>query len=312
MKKVNPGGAAESSTLLPSDSRELLLGRYYLVLDDMQSEISSFLDTKKAAEKLIRDYNNPLRPMSLHFTSRAEAEINPDENIEVMIGRVRKATSRADRELTSNDGIMTIYEAYLIERGDTRAIQLAELRYASSLQVRYRNDLGEVEGQDGTSPEVIQSQVSNISRQLVMANFATVARAMDGLKAVTSAASADTGSHPKVVIFLSSGFSLGRSSARADMSMMLNDVIALAKRSGVRIFTVDASGLSVDESLGIGASGAFLVRNPHLSSILAEHARGWRSDRQSPLSQVASETGGRFIYNTNDLIGAAGTAIRTV
>src|SRR6266516_1128443 len=309
LKKVSSAGPA---ALLSSETQDLLLGRYYLVLDDLMSETSAFLEGKKAAEKLIREYHNPLRPLSVHFTSQGEAEIAPEPNLEVLLERVRKASPRADRDLTTNDNIMTVYEAYLIERGDRRTMELAELRIASNLMVRYRNELGEVEGQEGTSPEVIQTQVVNLSRQLLMTNFGHVSRMMDGLRAVVSAASADPGTYPKVVVFMSSGFSLGRGSARADLAGMLEKVIAQAKQGGTRVYTIDASGLTVDEPLGIGASGAFLVRNPHLSSILAEHSRSWRQDRQSPLGQVADETGGRFLSSTNDLAGAAGHALRTV
>ena len=311
MQKVN-GGQAAGPITLSSDSTELRLARYYLVLDDLMSDIASFLQAKKAAEKIVREYHSPLRPLSLHLTSEGSADIAPDDNLERLLERIRKAMPRSSRELTSNDNIISVYEAYLIERGDSQAAKLAELRYAASIFVQYKNDLGEVDGQTGISPEVIENTVLNNSRQLLSENFGQVSRAIDGLRAVVNAAAADAaGDYPKTVIYISSGFSIGRGSGRADMAVMLENIIAQAKRSKLRFFTIDASGLSPDEPLGIGASGSFLVRNPHLGSVLADHARGWRSDRQSPLSQLAGETGGRFLHSTNDLAMAAGAAMRT-
>lgn len=308
MKKVT---VPDNSVTLSSESDNVLLGRYYVVLDDMMSDVSSFLQTKAAAEKIVREFHSPMRPVSLHFTSQAQADILAQDNLEVMIQKIRKSLPRASRELTTSDNIMSVYEAYLIERGDTQATQLAELRYASSLLLRYKNDLGEVEGQEVASPEMVVNSVQNTSRQLVASNFAQLTRALDGLRAVVAAAASDPGTHPKVVVFLSAGFSIGRTSARGDMAGMLDRIIAAAKRSSIKLNAVDAAGLTVDESLGIGANGAFLVRNPHLSSILSEHARSWHSDKQSPLSQMATETTGKFIHSTNDLVGAASSVMRS-
>src|SRR4029453_3407765 len=105
------------------------------------------------------------------------------------------------------------------------------------------------------SPEIVNNSVQNTSRQLVASNFAQLTRALDGLRAVVAAAASDPGTHPKVGVFLSSGFSMGRHSARGDMAGMLDNIIAAAKRSSIKLNAVDAAGLTVDESLGIGANG---------------------------------------------------------
>jgi Flp pilus assembly protein TadD len=93
---------------------------------------------------------------------------------------------------------------------------------------------------------------------------------------------------------------------------VLDDVTALARQHGVRIYTVDAAGLAVHESLGIGANGAFLVNNPHLQSVLERHSQEWQHSKDSLLRQLAAETGGRFVHNTNDLAAASGTALRSI
>ncbi len=67
----------------------------------------------------------------------------------------------------------------------------------------------------------------------------------------------------------------------------------------------------ITRSLGYEARTAFLVRNPHLESILDNHARGWRLEKESALNQLAVETGGRFLHSTNDIAAAAEQALRT-
>src|SRR5262249_15267847 len=59
MKKVS---VPDNSVTLSSESDSVLLGRYYVVMDDMMSDVSSFLQTKTAAEKIVREFHNPMRP----------------------------------------------------------------------------------------------------------------------------------------------------------------------------------------------------------------------------------------------------------
>ncbi len=310
-KKLNSTAGVQAPITISTDSQALRLGRYYLVLDDMLTSSSNFLQAKKAAEKIVRDFQDPLRPMSVHLLSESTAEILPAATVEESIEKIRKAVSRASRDVASNDGILNVHEAYLIDRGDQQALELAELRYASDIGAQFRNELGTIDGNPGTEPEIIRSMVLNVATGLLVSNQAQTTRFLDGLRAVVNAASADPATCPKDVIIISSGLVLGRRSRRADTSPMLQDIIAEAKRGKTRMHSIDASGLDVDEPLGINARGAFLVNNPHLMSILTAHAHDWRMERQSPLSQLAAETGGRFLHSTNDLAAAGDRLIRT-
>jgi Ca-activated chloride channel homolog len=292
-----------------ADASEMALGRTYLVIDDMSSEAGAFLGARKAAEQIIRQYHTALRPISLHLTSEGQADITADQTADQMINRLKRAGLRSDRELTSNDGIMSIYEAYLIERGDEDARQLVELRYASQQHYHYRNGLGEVDGIEIADPTTIRSAVEDLCRRLLAQNNMQITRTIDGLSAVVGAASADASPYPKTVLLFSSGFSMGRSSMRSDMTSAFDRVAKTAKEHRVRFITVSSSGLETGETIGIGASPAFLFRNPQLSGILNAHNSDWRFDRENPLSQLAHETGGRFVHNTNDLAGAAAAAL---
>ncbi len=286
------------------------LGMMFLVLDDLMTETSAFLRAKEAAETIIRENHHPLRPVALHFSSQGTAPINPTETAEAMIQRIRKAGARSSAPLTTSDEIMTIYEAYLVERNDPQAVQLAELRQASLMQVSFTNSLGSVYGQVDGNPDVIRSEVHNAALRLISENNAQLSRALDGLVAIVGAASARQGESPATVVIMSSGFSVGRGSGRADLGQRLEKIIATGRKNGVRFFTMDASGLSVRDAIGIATNTRFLASNPHLQALLERHSLEWESDRQSPLFQLAKETGGRFIHSTNDLASVGRAAVR--
>lgn len=309
LRKMQGSGTQEVSAFGPDEAADLVLARFYLVLDDLMTDAGTFMEAKRAAERILRKYHSGLRRFSLHFASEAQADLEAEPDLEHMIQRLKRAVPRPSRELTTADGLMSIYEAYLVERGDMQAAQLAELRYASDNLLTYSNPLGEVIGIEVADPQSVQLAVTNTMRTLVAENFTRVSRMLDGLKSVVSAASLDSGSHPRTVIFIAAGFVAGRTSGRADLSSAMDGIVEMARARGIRIFTMDAGGLSVPQPLSINANGAFLARNPHLFPILYDHDRGWRVERESSLTQLASDTGGRFLHNTNDLVAAAGAAL---
>ncbi len=291
----------------PADRSDGVLGKLFLLLDDLLTSASSFLDVKKAAETVIRESHLPLRPVSIHFVSESEAEGTVIADLDLLLARLKRGISRPNRELSASGNVMSVYEAYLIDRGDREATLLAELRLASSLQVAYENDLGRVEGPIIVSPEEIQTEVTNRSRALVVVNESQVDRFLDGLQATIGAASADSNDYPKTVILISSGFVMGHGALKP----RLRNTIDSARRQGIKVFTIDAAGLAPREGIGIDVSNVFLVQNPGLDRILRAHESSWIFERESSLAQLAGDTGGRFFHGTNDLAAAAATIVRT-
>ncbi len=302
---------ASGVSLAARTDDELLLGRYLLILDDTMSETGAFLRGKQAAETIIRNYNSGVRPLGLQFTSQAETNMTARESTETMLSRLHHANQHASRDLTTNDGIMSVYEAFLIDRGDKEAAELAELRLASSLRQTYRNELGEVYGEQPADSVMIQREVESTSRTLVTENLAQTTRTIEGLRMAVDTLSSYPGNYPRVIIFISNGFLLGRESYRGDAGQLMSEVVAAAKRHGIRIFSIDCGGLAVQESLGIGADGSFLIQNPSAERVLQTHASAWQFEKESSLSQPAVETGGRFLHNTNDLTGAVAAVMRS-
>jgi VWFA-related protein len=311
MAKIRSGDAPGGVAATPaSDLDKLVLGRYYLVLDDLMTESGAYLQAKVAAEKIIRTYSSPVRPMSLFFTSEGQPAAPAGNEIETMLQRVRSSMPRATRELTSTVGIMSIHEAYLIESNDVKALQLAELQFASSMDMRYENSLGSVDGDVAADQRSIDADIQSRSRELIAINLSQVSRILGTLRNIVALAAADQGSYPKTLLFISSGFSLGRLSTRADASAQMGTIINAARRAGLHAYTIDATGLDAPGFFDISNAGSLVAHNPFLAPLFEDHAEGWRRERESSLSQLASETGGRFLHLTNDLVGAVGTAIR--
>jgi tetratricopeptide (TPR) repeat protein len=91
----------------------------------------------------------------------------------------------------------------------------------------------------------------------------------------------------------------------------MDKIKSLAKRNGIRIYTIDAAGLQVVEAFGIETNPVVISTNPHLVSVFYDHATGWQSEKESSLFEFADGTGGRFIHGTNDLVDAAGSTVRS-
>ena len=302
--------AGDAGEVRQADSQPVTLGRFYLVLDDLTTEGGSFKQAQMAAEQIIRQYHHPLRPITLHFMSRASAVLNSDQNIERMLKEVREAAPHSLGSHVSSDEIMTVHEAFLIDRGDREASGIAELRYAASAQLTYSNMMGRVLGQLDANPEMVRSMVLSTATRVIAEYAAQANRVLDSLQAIVSAAAAEEGDYPRTIAILSSGFSLGRTGNRTELGARLDKIAAYAKNSGIRVFAVDAAGLTAGDPVSMGANQSFLAGNPHLMAMLTRHAADWRQEMAAPLQELAGETGGRFIASTNDLAGAAATFMR--
>jgi VWFA-related protein len=296
-----------------ANTEQLTLGRFYLVLDDMMTDAGSFLWARSASEKIITEYYRPERPISLHLTSQTSAEIASRPDLTEMMQRLRAAVPHSLRELTATDGLMTTYQAYLIEQGDREATETAELKYAHTNSLTFQNSLGAVEGIRNGDPVMIRRAVESKAREMTGLNNAQALRALTGLQVVVSAAAAEPGNMPKGIVFLSSSFTMGRMNPRADIAALLDELIATARRNGVRLYTVDASGLTVPETVGIESDGALSVTSMRrgLATINDQSGREWQRSREGLMARLATETGGKFSRNTNDLAAASGAALHT-
>jgi len=105
----------------------------------------------------------------------------------------------------------------------------------------------------------------------------------------------------KVVFFLSGGFHI--QNKRSDSFSKLRDITAAAARSGVIIYSMDSRGLEAPNS-------DFRDQPFDPSGRLIRGLTGELAASQDGLNALASDTGGRFVTNTNDLSQGLTPAIK--
>jgi VWFA-related protein len=98
----------------------------------------------------------------------------------------------------------------------------------------------------------------------------------------------------RILAFISDGFSLVGFSGGFETNW-LNSAISRAVRSGVVIYSLDAKGLQPDVFFDASLPGI------NLSPALIRYVSDSRADLQNGLNALASDTGGKAFFNTNDL-----------
>jgi len=108
----------------------------------------------------------------------------------------------------------------------------------------------------------------------------------------------------KLVFFLSDGFVLQLKSS--DIFSRIGEVTTGAARSGIVVYTLDARGLVV------GLPDAKVKRAPDMTGALAHSGFNEVAAPMDALNALASDTGGRFLKNTNALDTAMITTLTEI
>jgi len=326
MKTAGTAASQDKPSLNPSNGTELTLGKYYLVLDDVTTDVTTFPQVKKAAEDLVRRYHNPIQPFTVYFTSKGRGS-SPPGDIETMVAEICKANARSNRVAGEPDPI-TVYEAVLIDRGDHQTQELGELRTAAQLSLRYQNSLGTVEGacdappvaipaagvrggavltcDPQTNKPVIQATLQGKVAELITRNAGYANAALDGLREVVALVAADKGDYSKTVIFISPGFVTGKLS-RGDVSSPLQSIAAEAQQHRVKILTVDIGGAASETPEVEHALGA-MTDAPQLFQIMESHVTASQFEKSSSLDTLSLGSGARRVKADNDIAAAVNSA----
>lgn len=326
MKTAVTASSQDKPSLNSSNGTELTLGKYYLVLDDVTTDVTTFPKVKKAAEDLVRRYHNPIRPFTVYFTSKGRGS-SPPGDIESMVAEIRKANARSNRVAAESEPI-TAYEAVLIDRGDQETQELGELRTAAQLSLRYANSLGTVEGACDAPPvpipasgvrggavvtcdpqtnrPVIQATLQGKVAELITRNAGSARVALDGLREVVALAAADKGDYSKTVIFISPGYVTGKGS-RGDVSGPLQSIAAEAQQHRVKVLTVDMGGAASETPVVDPYLGA-LTQAPQLPQIMEAHVTASQFEKSSSLDTLSLGSGAKRVKADNDIAAAVNSA----
>ena len=172
---------------------------------------------------------------------------------------------------------MSEYNATLIERGDRDVFEFF-------VTETIRNNPG-INREVAAS--MVRGRASAINSQGAVFNNHTLV----GLERLVRRAQNLPGR--KVVFFLSGGFLI--ENRRGDAINKIRDVTSAAARSGVVIYSMDARGLAT----GMSDASAEVPFDP--SGRLVHSSRGELTATQDGMNALAADTGGKAIFNTNDL-----------
>ncbi len=312
-KSGGTASSAERPTLNLSDSNDLILGKYYLVLDDINTDATTFPLVRKAAEQLVRRYHNPIQPFTVYFASRGRGS-SPPGDIETMVTEIRKATARSNR-LTGLPEPINAYEAFLIEGGDRQEQELGEIRTAAQLGLKYENSFGRIDGlcasgltcepKDNEVP--VQGALNSKVIELIMRTSDYARGALNGLRDVLALAAADQGTYSKTIIFVTPGFISGKGTP-GDISRDLLNTAAYAQAHHVKILTADIGGSDSEAPLVDLSAPAMTTAAPLQTPVLEAHVSGWTLEKSASLDILSKGSGSRRVRAGNDIAATVNSA----
>ncbi len=179
---------------------------------------------------------------------------------------------------------MSQYQAFQIDRGDTETLD-----YFVDALIKQNRLLTRP-----VATELVKNRAANLMRQASHWVLKTLG-ALDQLIR-------DSASIPgrKVLFFISDGFLVD--SNYTDMSNAIRTLASNAARAGVVIYSIDARGLVVtlvDDRTGADPTGRLL-----------RSSQGEVFAYQDPLNSLAVDSGGRALFNNNDLYAAVDRGLK--
>jgi VWFA-related protein len=154
----------------------------------------------------------------------------------------------------------------------------------------------------GRFPRIQAEQIiKGRASQMMAQSGNVVTRSFSALKAFVNLVEPLPGR--KIVFFISDGFLIDES--RRDNWDRLQRITNAAARSGVVIYSIDARGVAgIDEATDQDR----MVRDPR--GILRRSNSGAFQATQDGMSSLAGDTGGRALFNNNDLPAAVATGLK--
>ncbi|HLM58056.1 MAG TPA: VWA domain-containing protein, partial [Pyrinomonadaceae bacterium] len=208
------------------------------------------------------------------------------DNKAVLRAAVARITPRATRHADLERPAMSVSQAVAVERNDAQVVDY----YVEALQreiPRLPRD---------TAEQMVRSRAEAMLRE----TSHVAANTLSSLEGIVRWSSPVPGR--KILFFISDGFvSSGRDGVVRER---LRRVADAAARAGVVIYSLDAQGLRTSQP----DASAEVAFDP--SGRLSASQLGEASLTQSPLYELAAETGGRALVNTNTLNRAVTGALK--
>jgi VWFA-related protein len=226
------------------------------------------------------------------------------DNKEVLHAALRRLNFQSPGIVDQASPPMTEGHAFLIEQNDPDVIAYfcAAMLGGPDDPTRTSDALARSRGLKLPCPQELVSAIHERAGRIANLSAGIAERSLSALRALVRSCAALPGR--KVVFFLSDGFVL--QTQRADTVERLRQVTDAAARAGIVIYSLDTRGLVV------GLPDAKTKRAADTMGNLAHSGISEVMTQQDALNTLASDTGGRFLKNTNALDTALITALAEV
>jgi VWFA-related protein len=199
---------------------------------------------------------------------------------------LRYGIERIRPQGTLSNSRFTPYVASMALRGD-------QASWTVALQIMLAEGLafpgGNCNDPNGPDQCGVRAHANEVLNQALIKRKATLA----SLRLVTGQLARMPGQ--RIINLFSDGFSLMQEHGSVDTAS-LQTVTSQATRAGVVIYSIDAKGLDVSYLHGDASTPTLPFSADFASSMSMS-----RNDLQNGLNALASDTGGRYLLNTNDL-----------
>lgn len=267
-RDVKGPGASSAAAVAPAGRGRNIL----FVVDDLHLSFESHSRVRKLISRFIEQEMTAEDTAAVVSTTGKIGflqQFTDDKTVlRAAVGRLVYARDRSANDRTPPP--MTEYEALLISQFDNQVTDM----FAAS----------EIGGDIESRREVVRSRARTLLAYAASINRGVYSTLEQAIRSSSQLAGR------KVVFFISDGFLLDPSNS--DSSYRMRRITDAAARTNAVIYSLDAKGL--DAGFPEGTSGG----SPNVAFRVQS---GERFERQDGLSQLADETGGRFIRNTNDL-----------
>jgi VWFA-related protein len=288
---LRAAGGKKASQPVVADPGESTAGRTVLFfINDLYLEPGSLARTHKTITNFI---NNMLGPNDQVAITSASGQIGFLQQLTNNPTVLRAALDRLKMVPGATPDMqrphISPYAAYVIEERHDR--QLFDYFVEQTLKAN---------GMQERDRPIAASMVEQRTRTILRQSDAIVKNALSTLVNLMRATAKLPGR--KLMFFISDGFIPNFTGS--DFTSMMDRATSIANRSSVVIYSVDARGLATDPMLDASSGGG---SDP--TGIMQSHLSGERTFVQEPLHALAADTGGRALFETNDLTGGIARAL---
>jgi VWFA-related protein len=263
-----PEGTPEGSA---AKAPELPARFVTLYFDDLHLSILDAMVSRQAAIKLFGAMQVGDRFAIATTSGQVEQDFTADR------GKLDDALKRiSPHPLFSNSPMscppMILYEAYLIDRGSSDALEVAVEDVRKCIP--------------GVDPRTAQSMAVAAAEHELTIGEAQVQSTFQNLYALIRRMSALPGQ--RTIVLMSPGFFV------TPAMHQTSDILDFATKENIVVNTIDARGLYVSSMYDASGQG---VTDPRLTSYITK----MESAQDEPLAVLADGTGGTFFHNRNDI-----------